>query len=199
MPNWCANSLKLVASTSKSKQLLRKINKMLKATEPEEYTHARLFQLMKPMPDDLMNSEAAHGGTFEEVEARNKNHQENITKYGYATWYGWALNEWGTKWDARIEFAEITKQSTTIYFDTAWSPPMGVYEHLEKIGFKVEATYCECGVGYAGAYANGKDREFEISFYKYNENDENDERENDRMQSFFFALGFDHNPSHLGG
>ena len=38
----------------------------------------------------------------------------------------------------------------TAYFDTAWSPPMQIYYALEEMGFEVEATYVEQGVGYIG-------------------------------------------------
>ena len=62
------------------------------------------------------------------------------------------------------------------------------------MGFEVEATYCEQGVGYAGWYSNGTDNEHTISFW---ENENSDDIRN--MMNFFEAKGLTHSPAHTGG
>lgn len=47
-------------------------------------------------------------------------------------WYKWNVDNWGTKWGAcHIEY-EITKTGIEISFDTAWAPPLPIFEKLEK-------------------------------------------------------------------
>jgi hypothetical protein len=63
------------------------------------------------------------------------------------------------------------------------------------MGFEVEATYCEAGIGYAGWYANGEDNEYSVSFY-----DEGQECcDIEKMEAFFQAEGLTHSPAHTGG
>jgi hypothetical protein len=42
-------------------------------------------------------------------------------------------------------------------FDTAWSPPLGLYERLKALGFKVNASYFEPGMQFGGFWVDGKD------------------------------------------
>lgn len=53
----------------------------------------------------------------------------NLRKYGYACWYPWAVDNWGTKWNA-YELEEHSRD--TIKFETAWSHPRPVYDALSK-------------------------------------------------------------------
>jgi hypothetical protein len=51
------------------------------------------------------------------------------------TWYGWNTANWGCKWDAKVEDEDTFTHSTgeeqrTYRFDTAWSPPTGVFVAL---------------------------------------------------------------------
>lgn len=56
---------------------------------------------------------------------------DNIKKYGYANWYQWSINKWGTKWDAcNATVEDISSDYIFIRFDTAWSPPEGYIEEL---------------------------------------------------------------------
>lgn len=65
---------------------------------------------------------------------------DNAIKYGCLTWYDWAYNNWGTKWNACK--VSIDKDSTEFYFETAWSVATPIIEQLSKIfpnvEFKVE-------------------------------------------------------------
>ena len=73
-------------------------------------------------------------------------------------WYGWNVNNWGTKWDVTPHDWE-QEDDNTIYinFDSAWSPPISLYEFLESEGWSVSAKYHEPGMGFIGAYQDGFD------------------------------------------
>ena len=53
----------------------------------------------------------------------------NIVNYGYATWYGWCCENWGTKWNALEN--EIFEDE--IRFETAWSMPEPVMQKLAEM------------------------------------------------------------------
>jgi hypothetical protein len=68
-------------------------------------------------------------------------------------WCFWCCENWGTKWDAYdINYTLLKKNTLRIKFNTAWSPPIPVYERLENIGFIIEAWYNEPGMGFCGKY-----------------------------------------------
>ena len=191
MPNWCANSLKITPIKPRAKTLMVRIERALEEAKNGE--GVKLFHTIHPMPEELINTVC--GSVAENERAAHHTKMEaNTAKYGYPTWYEFANAEWGTKWDAVYDWHEKRGKSLVIYFDTAWSPPMAIYDKLMAIGFDVEATYCEQGIGYAGVYRNGVDDEHNISFPHDEENDDIE-----GMFAFFKQLGVDHNPSHLGG
>jgi hypothetical protein len=72
-----------------------------------------------------------------------------------------ALNSWGTKWDIgenTVDFPEDNMLS--VVFDTAWSPPLGVYEALMEDPDidSVYGSYFEPGMNFGGEWDNGDDR-----------------------------------------
>lgn len=62
----------------------------------------------------------------------------NKQKYGCADWYDWSCKNWGTKWNA----CETYIDGNTVYFDTAWSPPLPVIEKLSKLYPENEIEIC---------------------------------------------------------
>lgn len=82
--------------------------------------------------------------------------------------YAWSCNNWGTKWDANIiDWDRSDDNSITIYCDTAWSPPIALYEYLTEQGWTVDAVYHECGMCFAGTYTS----ESGDDFYEYDVTD----------------------------
>lgn len=77
-------------------------------------------------------------------------------RYGYASWYEWRCNEWGTKWNAY----EVEQHDNIVEFKTAWAAPHPVIERLAEIFPDVEFhhiwadedTAYNCG---EREYANG--------------------------------------------
>lgn len=81
---------------------------------------------------------------------------KNVKKYGFIYWYDWAIENWGTKWNA----FECESEGNSFDFVTAWS---GVPELIEKMHLEIprvkilyefsdENTGCNCGIG---TYENG--------------------------------------------
>ena len=71
-------------------------------------------------------------------------------------WYDWCVTNWGTKWDVGGEDGISVQEgidgtSVQFIFDSAWSPPIELYKHLEENhGFVVNASYYEPAMGFAG-------------------------------------------------
>lgn len=74
-----------------------------------------------------------------------RQYYKNIKKFGYATWYPWAYNNWGTKWNAYI----IEDRGNEIQFDTAWSTPYPVIEKLSEMfpDATFSVTYADEDIG----------------------------------------------------
>jgi hypothetical protein len=74
------------------------------------------FNQILPMPEHLKTSD-------EEVALDGSN---------MPAWYAWAVENWGTKWNARDAQYSTKDPQHVIWFDTAWSPPVAVFEALAK-------------------------------------------------------------------
>jgi len=83
-------------------------------------------------------------------------------------WYDWCINNWGTKWDIGADVGTEKEEwhglkatrvgnQVTCSFDSAWAPPVGLYAELDKLGFSVDATYFEPGIGFCGIWHDGDD------------------------------------------
>jgi hypothetical protein len=115
MPNWCDNQVSITGPNSV-------INKIEKIVNEEKDTEG-LLQFMYPMPQEL-----------KDTTADGSDNKEMIKKYGHSDWYGWATDNWGTKWDINefygVDRQEISDDESTISFafQSAWAPPTGAYE-----------------------------------------------------------------------
>jgi len=54
----------------------------------------------------------------------------NYRKYGYATWYHWSCNYWGTKWNS---YNQARTSENAFSFDTAWAHPFPIMIELSKL------------------------------------------------------------------
>lgn len=82
--------------------------------------------------------------------------------------YNWSVDNWGTKWDASIIDWERQDDNTVwISFETAWSPPIALYDYLVDEGWELEAYYHESGCAFCGKYTNEEGDEF----YEYDFSD----------------------------
>jgi len=81
-------------------------------------------------------------------------------------WYFWRLENWGTKWDVGgddfvIEgYTQDKNHCLLLYFDSAWSPPLKVYEAMANLDYVIEATYYEPGIGFVGEWTSENGDEY---------------------------------------
>jgi hypothetical protein len=134
------------------------INKIEKIVNEEKDSQG-LLQFMYPMPQEL-----------KDTTADGSDNKEMIKKYGHSDWYGWACDNWGTKWDVNefygVDRQEISDDESTISFafSSAWAPPTGAYqEFVDKHPVSLEAKYYEGGCDFMGIWDNGDDRCYTIS------------------------------------
>lgn len=82
------------------------------------------FNTIIPMPAAL--DVTAHCG--DNISDEQKANQE---KYGFTDWYGWRVDNWGTKWGAgSCELKEREDGKLLMYFETAWSIPEKIFTEL---------------------------------------------------------------------
>ena len=142
MPNWCINKLVIQGDPEDMEQLVRIVE--------GDSTAFSLSSVMK-MPQELKDQSSP---IRDDVMAK-----ENIEKYGAKDWYDWATKNWGTKWDvdARI-VSDITSpmlpglRTVTYEFDSAWAPPLNVYDVLAARfpNTNIYACWDESGCDFAG-------------------------------------------------
>ena len=83
---------------------------------------------------------------FNECIELGKKYLNNISKYGYTTWYNWACSNWGTKWNSS-EVAWIADDC--VEFETAWNFCHPIVQKLSEMFPDVEIGFCfadeDCG------------------------------------------------------
>jgi hypothetical protein len=140
MPNWCLN--KLTVSHTDNNAMDRFVVAYNKGTLCNEFL---------PMPENIGEG-----------------------------WYDWCVSHWGTKWDVGADEGTEKEEryglkatvvpwnsGTTIEascsFDSAWAPPIGLYNKLVELGYDVHASYFEPGMSFCGVYHNGMDNYIEYT------------------------------------
>ena len=87
----------------------------------------------------------------------------------FPDWYSWRTNNWGTKWEVTIEHwnRQENNDGTVTFefnFDSAWSPPVGVYDTVsQRDDWSVFATYIEGGMDFMGYYEDGEDNSYQAA------------------------------------
>jgi hypothetical protein len=157
MPNWCNNYVELEHN-----------DPVMISRAATALGKGELLNEFIPVPADLQIAAGNVGekGSPEQV-AHELQVEQNIAKHGYADWYAFCVNEWGTKWDLGGDGSQATVDESgkkmSFSVDSAWSPPIRAYQKLEELGFTVNAYYYEPGMGYAGTYSDGFDNEYNFS------------------------------------
>ena len=161
MPNWCSNTLEIKGPTKK----LEEFSKTIKDGEG-------FFNTILPLPKQL-----------EETTSPTPKDSNQPLIDGASNWYDWRVNNWGTKWDVDGEDSFYTNELKdfdtledgtersvlTLAFDTAWSPPEGIFEELSRQGFGIKAYYYEPGMDFAGRWEDGDDEGIQVHDYKHDD------------------------------
>jgi len=127
MPNWCQNVI-YVSHADKNKMVALK----------DAIINGEMCDHIKPMPEAL---------------------KDTTSPSDSPNWYDWACDNWGTKWDVCSPwdtdeiYSDENGETYVFKFDTAWSPPIPVYDEMIKQGFNLVAKYVEYGMGYHGEYS----------------------------------------------
>lgn len=86
--------------------------------------------------------------------------------------YEWSVENWGVKWDVKgdeVQVVQIDDDRVILTFDTAWGPPIALYEYLEEQGYEIVGMYYEPGMCFCGIYNNGFDEYYEYNDMTYEE------------------------------
>lgn len=149
MPNWCSNFVEVGHEDP------AKIKALAEAMDRGEF-----LDHVIPVPQELKDTMAGSYGDEDKQRALEEQTANNILKYGAGNWYDFCTGRWGTKWDVDCQGQVDIRPDglmVTASFDSAWAPPMGVYEALVEQGYSVRAYYYESGMCFAGIYDNGAD------------------------------------------
>ena len=159
MPNWCDNQVTITGPNS----VIDKIEKIV--NEDDSHKNTGLLNFFHPMPKELRDTTAD-----------GKEDKKLMKKYGYSDWYGWACDNWSTKWEV-CEFYGVDRQYLTeqsegesmisFAFSSAWAPPIGAYEYFlaKNEECTLKAHYYEGGCDFMGVFENGDDRCYQPSNY----------------------------------
>jgi hypothetical protein len=149
MPNWCSNSITI------SHEDPRKI-----AALADAMAENRFLDHVIPVPQSLKDTmSGSYGDEAKQAELEAQT-ARNIEEHGYGNWYDFCCNRWGTKWDVDLAgTVSILDNGHRVEanFDSAWSPPTGVYDKLVEEGYDVVGYYYEPGMGFVGKWDNGYD------------------------------------------
>jgi hypothetical protein len=78
-------------------------------------------------------------------------------------WFSWNSDNWGTKWDANeVMIGSSDGECIELHFDSAWSPPISLYEYLVENGWEVRAYYYEEGMQFCGQFVDDEDSSYEV-------------------------------------
>jgi len=70
---------------------------------------------------------------FQIIHPRPKEEDEN--------WYEWNNENWGTKWDMRVNGFNFENEELTFCGDTAWNAPTGILNKLVSLGFNMKHLF----------------------------------------------------------
>ena len=128
MPNWCSNRVSFYSDDTSA---LEKLKNIFESDEP--------FNSLVPAPD-WKNTPNDKGELPVKREMKDTEGRVFHTTYDFPDgknddrWYDWNICNWGTKWEVSdVECDHWDGNSFECEFETAWSPPEGIYLSLIHI------------------------------------------------------------------
>jgi len=158
MPNWCSNSATFTAPSTQAFDNFVAHMERHWAWDPQhedidEYRASEepggFCDYFVPEPDyNTTSVDPAHPDLHKDGE------------FTMPSWWDFRVSNWGTKWEIGTEPDQITFDredlSFHIWFDSAWSPPTGIYEAATDQDWNVEANYFEAGMDFIGYYSSAE-------------------------------------------
>jgi hypothetical protein len=152
MPNWTNNTIEL---RHDDPDMIERAYVAL--------SEGKFFNEFLPCPKELCETVSGSVEKGYATELHEFQMELNVKYFGYRDWYSWSNAKWGTKWEAAEPFISGHDSNyLTASFDTAWSPPIRFYEHLQELGFVVRAYYYEPGMAFCGLWDDGDDQYYNI-------------------------------------
>ena len=159
MPNWCNNTVEIYHQDPAMLERVRK-----------GFNEGKLLNEFLPVPEDLQIVAGRVGDDNDpkqiELEALEK---RNLEKYGARNWYDWCVANWGTKWDAKeIDFNDDGDQSAYVFFDTAWSPPIELFNWFARQypDSEMQLEFIEEGCQFEGIWSYNPQDGFALNEWK---------------------------------
>jgi hypothetical protein len=126
------------------------------------FVDGRLLDEFVPVPKDLHIVAGRVGSDLDAEQIKlEEDTKRNLEVHGYANWFDFAVNEWGTKWDVGGDDGMLTEDGPNairMSFDSAWAPPVPAMEKFMDQGFRVKLVYWESGMCFCGLFdENGDD------------------------------------------
>lgn len=118
MPNWCQNEVRIMGTEEGSEE---EIKHFLETCFEEGEID---FEKIIPYPESAPSREDQPEDFMERL------------KHPFAKWYNdfgydWCIENWGTKWNACEQVNVLGDEEINLDFQTAWSPPQGIYEKIQ--------------------------------------------------------------------
>jgi hypothetical protein len=156
MPNWCNNYLEL---EHEDPAMIERAKKA--------FAEGKLLEEFCPVPASLHIVAGRVGADDNPEQIKlEEDTARNLEVHGYANWYDYCVNEWGTKWDVGGDGDQASQDSPTdlrMNFDSAWAPPVAAMEKFQDLGFKVKLVYWESGMCYCGLFDENGDDYFDYT------------------------------------
>tara|TARA_R110001592_G_scaffold151176_9_gene377472 strand:- start:5880 stop:6461 length:582 start_codon:yes stop_codon:yes gene_type:complete len=175
MPNWCHTDI-IIRGTAKD---IKWVSDLIQKHNDRKEDSMGFFETIipspnwdktpnedgeLPVPDPARDADGNITFMFSKFPATGRNDDR---------WYDWNINNWGTKWEvSEIEVTDSSDTELYVYFDTAWSPVIPIFDKLVERGLDVEAEFKDEGWNFAGKYDNGEVEDYKIEFVERDEDDD---------------------------
>ena len=133
MPNHCFNrvDIGINSDSEDAKQQFSKLLEIFESSDP--------FNRIIPEPNWSLLEDPKRGefSKVKEMTAPNGEVICSTTQWSDGTqddrWYSWRLANWDTKWEAYDkEIVDADDDCFQVTFNTAWSPPEGIYARIKE-------------------------------------------------------------------
>ena len=110
------------SNNDEEKKQINQVYRSLNCFHDDIYLHPRFLRLLKDY------GKIKEDSLYKSLKEMGTKYLENYKKYGYANWYNWCCDKWGTKWNS----SGCRSNEEMIIFETAWEFPGRVISKLSE-------------------------------------------------------------------